>query len=231
MTGPVNYRRDESIAVITLDDGKVNALGPPLQQAIHDALDNADRDNVGSVVIAGNQRVFSGGFDLKILTGGEVQPAIDMLKGGFELAHRLLSYPKPVVMACTGHAIAMGAFLLACGDHRVAAPAYNIQANEVAIGMTIPYAALEVMKLRLTRSAYQQAAGLAKTFFGETAVAAGWLDEIVLPEAVLDRAYEAAHEFANLHQQAHVATKLRTRADALQGIRAGIDGMAAEFGL
>ncbi len=231
MTGPVNYRRDESIAVITLDDGKVNALGPPMQQAINDALDNADRDNVGAVVIAGNHRVFSGGFDLKILTGGEVQPAIDMLKGGFELAHRLLSYPKPVVMACTGHAIAMGAFLLACGDHRVAAPAYNIQANEVAIGMTIPYAALEVMKLRLTRSAYQQAAGLAKTFFGETAVAAGWLDEIVLPEAVLDRAYEAAREFATLKQQAHVATKLRTRADALQGIRAGIDGMATEFGL
>ncbi len=231
MTGPVNYRRDESIAVITLDDGKVNALGPPMQQAIQEALDHADRDEVGSVVIAGNHRVFSGGFDLKILTGGEVQPAVDMLKGGFELAHRLLSYPKPVVMACTGHAIAMGAFLLACGDHRIAAPAYNIQANEVAIGMTIPYAALEVMRLRLTRSAYQQSAGLAKTFFGETAVAAGWLDEIVRPEAVLDRAYEAAHEFTKLHQHAHVATKLRTRADALQGIRAGIDGMAAEFGL
>lgn len=231
MSGPVSYRHDDPIAVITLDDGKVNALGPAMQQAINEALDNADRDDVGAVVITGNHRVFSGGFDLKILTSGDVQPAIDMLKGGFELAHRLLSYPKPVVMACTGHAIAMGAFLLSSGDHRVAAPAYNIQANEVAIGMTIPYAALEIMKLRLTPSAYQQAAGLAKTFFGETAIAAGWLDEMVLPEAVLDRAFEAAREFATLNQQAHVATKLRTRAEALQGIRAGIDGMAAEFGL
>jgi enoyl-CoA hydratase len=87
------------------------------------------------------------------------------------------------------------------------------------------------MKLRLTRSAYQQSAGLAKTFFGETAVAAGWLDEVVLPDMVLDRAVEAAHQFTSLNQQAHLATKLRTRADALQGIRAGIDGMAAEFGL
>src|SRR5277367_782164 len=159
MSGPVTYRRDESIAVITMDDGKVNALWPTMQQALNEALDNADRDDVGAVVIAGNDRVFSGGFDLKILTAGEVQPAIDMLRGGFELSYRLLSYPKPVVMACTGHAIAMGAFLLASGDHRVAAPAYNVQANEVAIGMTIPYAALEVMKLRLTRAAYQQAAG------------------------------------------------------------------------
>ncbi|MDT5254226.1 MAG: enoyl-CoA hydratase, partial [Mycobacterium sp.] len=157
------------------------------------------------------------------------QPAIDMLKGGFELSHRLLSYPKPVVMACTGHAIAMGAFLLASGDHRIAAPAYNIQANEVAIGMTIPYSALEVMKLRLTRSAYQQAAVLAKTFFGETAVAAGWIDEIVLPDMVLSRAEEAAHDFATLKQHAHVGTKLRTRAEALTAIRAGIDNMAAEF--
>jgi enoyl-CoA hydratase len=231
MRGPVTYRRDESIAIIAMDDGKVNVLGPTMQHALNDALDNAGRDDVGAVVIAGNDRVFSGGFDLKILTSGAAQPAIDMLKGGFELSHRLLSYPKPVVMACTGHAIAMGAFLLCCGDHRVAAPAYNIQANEVAIGMTIPYAALEAMKLRLAPAAYQQAAGLAKTFFGETATAAGWLDEIVLPNMVLSRAEEAAREFATLDQRAHAATKLRTRAEALTAIRAGIDGIPAEFGL
>ena len=231
MSGLLTYRLDESVAFITMDDGKVNALGPAMQQALNDALDNADRDDAGAIVIAGNNRVFSGGFDLKILTSGDAKPALDMLRGGFELSYRLLSYPKPVVMACTGHAIAMGAFLLASGDHRVAAPAYNIQANEVAIGMTIPYSALEVMKLRLTRSAYQQAAGLSKTFFGETAVAAGWLDEIVLPDIVLSRAEEAAREFAaTLKQQAHAATKLRTRADALAGIRAGIDGLASEFG-
>lgn len=231
MSGPVTYTHDETIAVIRMDDGKVNVIGPAMQQALNEAIDQADRDNVGALVIAGNHRVFSGGFDLKVLTSGEVQPAIDMLRGGFELAYRLLSYPKPVVMACTGHAIAMGAFLLTSGDHRVAAHAYNIQANEVAIGMTIPYAALEIMKLRLTPSAYQQAAGLAKTFFGETALAAGLIDEIALPEVVLSRAEEAAREFAGLNQQAHAATKLRARADALKSMRAAIDGIEAEFGL
>jgi enoyl-CoA hydratase/carnithine racemase len=231
MSGPVTYSHNDSIAVIRMDDGKVNALGPTMQQALNEAIDQADSDKVGALVIAGNERVFSGGFDLKILTSGEVQPAIDMLRGGFELAYRLLSYPKPVVMACTGHAIAMGAFLLSSGDHRVAAHAYNIQANEVAIGMIIPYAALEIMKLRLTRSAYQQATGLSKTFFGETALAAGFVDEIVLPEMVLARAEEAAQEFAGLNQRAHAATKLRARADALAAIRAGIDGIEAEFNL
>jgi enoyl-CoA hydratase len=231
MSGPVTYSRKESIAVITMDDGKVNVIGPAMQQALNEALDDADRDDVGALVIAGNHRVFSGGFDLKVLTSGEAQPAIDMLRGGFELSYRLLSYPKPVVMACTGHAIAMGAFLLSSGDHRIAAHAYNIQANEVAIGMTIPYAALEILKLRLTRSAYQQAAGLAKTFFGETALAAGFIDEMVMPEMVVSRAEEAAQELAGLHQHAHAATKLRARAESLTAIRAGIDGIEAEFGL
>jgi len=230
MTGPVTYRRDDTIAVITLDDGKANVLGPEMQQAINDAIDQADRDDVGALVIAGNQKVFSGGFDLKVFRSGDAQASIAMLQGGFELSHRLLSYPKPVVMACTGHAIAMGSFLLCSGDHRIAAPNYNIQANEVAIGMVMPYAALEVVKLRLTRSAFQQAVGLAKVFFGETALAAGFIDEIVPPDAVLSRAEEAAREFANLSQSAHAASKLRARAEALEGIRAGIDNMAAELG-
>jgi len=229
MTDPAGYRLDESIAVITLDDGKVNALGPVMQRAINSALDQADADGAEAVVIAGNARVFSGGFDLKVLTSGEVGPAIDMLRGGFELSHRLLSYPKPVVMACTGHAIAMGAFLLCSGDHRVAAPGYNIQANEVAIGMTLPYAALAIMELRLTPSAYQQAVGLAHTYFGERALAAGWVDELVLPEAVLSRAIEAAREFSGLRQGAHAASKLRARAGALAALQAGIDGIEDEF--
>jgi enoyl-CoA hydratase len=231
MSGPVTYRHDDSIAVITLDDGKANVLGPQMQQAISDALDRAEGDGVGAVVIAGNQKVLRGGFDLKGFQSGDPEAALAMLKGGFELSHRLLSFPRPVVIACTGHAIAMGAFLLCSGDHRIAAPGYNIQANEIAIGMVLPHAALAVMKLRLTPSAYQQAAGLAKVYFGEAAQAAGWIDEIALPELVLERAEEAAREYANLHQRAHLECKLRARADALAGIRAGIDGMAAELGM
>ncbi|HEY5840570.1 MAG TPA: crotonase/enoyl-CoA hydratase family protein [Mycobacterium sp.] len=231
MSGPVTYRHDESIGVITLDDGKANVLGPDMQQAINEAIDQADRDEVGALVIAGNDKVFSGGFDLKVFRSGDIGASVAMLRGGFELSYRLLSYPKPVVMACTGHAIAMGSFLLCSGDHRITAPAYNIQANEVAIGMVMPYAALEVVKLRLTRSAFQQAVGLANVYFGESAKAAGWVDEVVPADKVLERAEEAAREFANLNQGAHAASKLRARAEALQGIRDGIDNMEAEFGI
>ena len=99
----VTYQREESIAVITMNDGKVNALGPDMLAAINAELDRAEGEDAGAVVIAGNDRVFSGGFDLKVFKSGDVQASIGMLKAGFELSHRLLSFPKPVVAACTGH--------------------------------------------------------------------------------------------------------------------------------
>ena len=231
MSGRVSYRKDDTIAVISLDDGKVNVLGPDMLQEINDALDRAEGEDAGAVVLAGNERVFSGGFDLKVFRSGDIDASIAMLKGGFELSHRLLSFPRPVVAAITGHAIAMGAFLSASFDHRVAAHSYNFQANEVAIGMVLPYPALEIMKLRLTPSAYQQAAGLAKTFFGETAVAAGWVDEIAMHDQVLPRALEAAREFTTLSAGAHLACKMRARQATLDAIRAGIDNIHTEFGL
>lgn len=227
----LTYRRDESVAVITMDDGKVNALGPDMLAAINGALDQAESEGAGAVVIAGNDRVFSGGFDLKVFRSGDVQASIDMLRAGFTLSHRLLSFPAPVVSACTGHAIAMGSFLACSTDHRIAAPAYNFQANEVVIGMVLPYAALEVMKLRLTPSAYQQAVGLAKNFFGETALAAGWIDEIAMPEMVLERAIEAAHELAALPAKAHFACKMRAREQALESIKTSTANVHTEFGM
>src|SRR5258708_15809442 len=97
MSGPVTYTHDEHIAVIRLDDGKVNALGPTMQQALNEAIDNADRDNVGALVITGNHRVFSGGFGLKILTSREAQPAIRLLRAGFPPPYPFPPPPQPLL--------------------------------------------------------------------------------------------------------------------------------------
>ncbi len=230
----VSYRQEgqeDAIAVISMDDGKVNVLSPAMIAEINAALDRAQSDGAKAVVIAGNDRVFSGGFDLKVFRSGDAQASIDMLKDGFSLSHRLLSFPTPVVAAITGHAIAMGSFLACSTDHRIAAPTYNFQANEVAIGMVLPWSALEVLKLRLTRSAFQQAVGLARVFVGDTALAGGWVDELVAPEAVLTRAVEAAHAFTGLSAGAHLASKLRARQESLDAIQAGVDNMHQELGL
>jgi enoyl-CoA hydratase len=227
----VSYERDDAIATITLDDGKVNALSPTMQQNIHEALDQAEKDGVGAVVIAGNAKVFSGGFDLGILTSGEVDAALGMLAGGFELAVRTLTFPRPVIMAATGPAIAMGSFLLLSGDVRIGSPRSRAQANEVAIGMTLPIAAIEIMRMRLTPSAFQRAISMAATFVGDDAVAAGWFDEIVESDHVLTRAQQVATEASKLHATAHLNSKLRARKGALEAIRGGIDSLPSEFTL
>jgi enoyl-CoA hydratase len=230
----VSYELNESVATITLDDGKVNALSPAMQQNINDALDTAEKaaenGEVKAIVLAGNSRVLSGGFDLSVFSSGDAAAALAMLSGGFELSIRLLTFPVPVIIAATGPAIAMGGFMLLSGDHRVGSPKTRCQANEVAIGMTLPISAIEIMRMRLTRAAYQRAISLAAVFSGDAAVSAGWLDEIVEVENVLPRAQQVAAEAAaTLHAKAHLASKLKARDDALKAIRAGIDGLPAEF--
>ena len=71
MADSVKYELNETVATITLDDGKVNVLGPAMQSAINEALDKAEKDSAKAVVIAGNQRVFSGGFDLAVFGSGD----------------------------------------------------------------------------------------------------------------------------------------------------------------
>jgi enoyl-CoA hydratase len=226
MADRVRYTVEENVATIVMDDGKVNALSPDMQRELNEALDHAELDGIGAVVIEGNNRVFSGGFDLKVLTAGG-DAAIDMLAGGFELAARILAFPKPVVMACTGHAIAMGSFLLLSGDHIIGSPSHRVMANEVAIGLTMPYSALAILRYRLTPAAFQRAAGLSAEFKGESALAAGYLDELCEADLIRARAAEVAQDFASsLNAHAHKETKLRARAEVLEGIRAGI---ASEF--
>ena len=231
MTSAVGYELNESVATITMDDGKVNVLGPAMQAAINEALDRAEKDSAKAVVLAGNQRVFSGGFDLEVFQSGDAKAALGMLAGGFELSLRCLTFPKPVIMAATGPAIAMGSFLLLSGDHRVGQPKSRCQAIEVAIGMTIPIAAIEIMRMRLTPAAFHRGVSLASTYVGDDAIMAGWLDELAEAGDVLSRAQEVAAEAAMLHSGAHLASKLKARESALAAIRAGIDGLPTEFSL
>ncbi|WP_273735336.1 crotonase/enoyl-CoA hydratase family protein [Mycolicibacterium septicum] len=231
MSVPVTYEVAEQIVTITLDDGKANALSPVLQGQISGALDAAEKDATRAVVIAGNEKLFCGGFDLSVFKAGDSSETVKMLTGGFNLAVRILTFPKPVVIAATGPAIAMGSFLLLCGDHRIGSARSRCQANEVAIGMALPTSAIEIMRMRLTPAVFQSAATMARPFVGDPAVAAGWLDEVVEPENVLARAKDVAVEAAsNLDLHAHLTTKLRARTAAVSAITAGIAELAADFG-
>jgi enoyl-CoA hydratase len=218
----ISYRLDDKIATITIDDGKVNALSLPVLTEVNDALDRAEQDQA-VVVLAGREGVFSAGFDLPVLRAGGPD-ALALLRAGFETAARLLAFPRPVVIACTGHAVAMGVFLLLSGDYRVgAAGPFKITANEVAIGLTMPRAAVEICRQRLTPAHFNRAVIIAETFSPADAVAAGFLDRTAEASEVREVARGVAAQLAELDQSAHAATKRRARGRALDAIRAAID--------
>jgi len=220
---PVRYATTEHVVTLTMDDGKANALSPSMLAAVNDGLDRAEKDGAAAVVLAGRPGRFSAGFDLNVLRAGGAE-AEGMVRGGFELAARLLDFPRPVVVACTGHAMAMGSFLLCASDHRVgAAGDFKIQANEVAIGITMPYAALALMRYRLTPAAFDRAVNLSAVFTPRQAVPAGWLDDVVEPDAVVPAAESLAASFVVLDAGAHVASKRRARAAVLAEVRRGLE--------
>lgn len=139
MGDAVTYVLHDTVATVTMDDGKVNALSLSLFEELNSAFDQALSDNA-VVALLGRPGVFSAGFDLTVLRGGGPD-AIPMLQAGFKLAERMLSFPNPIVVACSGHAIAMGVFLLLSGDYRIGVTGpFQITANEVAIGLTMPRA-------------------------------------------------------------------------------------------
>ena len=224
----VSYQREDSIAAITVDDGKVNALSVPMLAELNGALDQAAADRA-VVVLSGRPGVFSAGFDLPVLRAGG-SPAIGMLRDGFELAERMLSFPMPIAIACTGHAVAMGAFLLLSGDYRVGvAGPYKLAANEVAIGLTMPRAAIELLRQRLAPAPFQRAVTLAEPFSPENAVEAGFLDRVVEAPELPQIARHIAVTLSTLDMPAHGASKLRARGPTLRALRAAIEADYAEL--
>lgn len=218
----VRYRARSGIGWIDLDDGKVNVLSPGMQADLHAALDQAVADDVVTV-LRGRPGVFSAGFDLGILRGAAGTERAGMVLGGFELAKRVLSHPRPVLIACTGHAVAMGLFLLLSGDYRIGvSSSAKLTANEVAIGLTLPRSAEVLLHQRLAPAAFQRAAILAATFDPEAAVEAGILDEVTEPGSFAQRVEEVAEQLTELDVEAVRATKSRLRAELVGSLTAAI---------
>jgi enoyl-CoA hydratase len=200
-----------------------------MQAAIGEAFDRAEADDA-AIVLTGRPGVFSAGFDLATIAAGGPETAA-MVIGGFRLAERVLAYPRPVVVACTGHAIAMGTFLMFAGDYRIGpdAGSYKWIANEVAIGLTMPRAAIEMLRLRLTPAACDRAVILSYQFGPADALASGYLDMLVPLDDVVDTAISVARAARSLDARAHAASKLRTRAPALAALAQAIRGDEEDF--
>ncbi|MEG2134138.1 crotonase/enoyl-CoA hydratase family protein, partial [Pseudomonas sp.] len=155
MSELITYHLEDGIATLTLNNGKVNAISPDVIAAFNAALDQAVQDRA-VVIITGQPGILSGGYDLKVMTSGPKE-AVSLVTAGSTLARRMLAHPFPIIVACPGHAVAKGAFLLLSADYRIGVEGpFSIGLNEVQIGMTMHHAGIELARDRLRRSAFHR---------------------------------------------------------------------------
>ena len=214
----VQYSLRDQVATIRIDDGKRNALSPQVLREIYQALDRAEADNA-IVILTGRDDVFSAGFDLNVMKRGGAE-AIRMLRLGYGLPARVLSYPYPVIAACNGHSMAMGVFLMLSADYIIGSHGdFKIAANEVAIGMTMPRVAAAMLHHRLEPAAYQRAVTLAEFFSVDSALDAGFFDAVIEPHQLRSHAEASANRFKALDPYAHKASKRSIRARLIRKLR------------
>ncbi|HWE55833.1 MAG TPA: crotonase/enoyl-CoA hydratase family protein [Acidimicrobiales bacterium] len=213
---PVTYELRDQVATITLDDGKANAIGQDVLDDLNAILDKVDAEpEARALLIAGRPGRFSAGFDLAAMTSSP-ESMRRLVIGGGRLCGRLLMQPRPVVMACTGHALAAGALILLSGDHRIGAEGdWKIGLNEVSIGMPMPRWGVELASYRLAPTELTWRLVLGQTGSPDEATRAGFLDRVVPADQVLAEATATAAQLAGLRSGAVSGTKERARGELI----------------
>ena len=219
------YTLEGKVATVVMDDGKANALSQPMIQAVRDALARAEKE-AGAIVLAGRPERFCAGFDLRVMMSGPKQ-AVELLRAGSDLLLELYGSAIPLVIACTGHALAGGALVVLTGDYRIGASgAFKIGLNEVSIGLPVPALAMELARDRLLPTELPHATLGARIYDPDAALRAGYLDAVVAADDVLARAREEAARLAAFGSMPFRATKQRLRGKTIALIR---DSLATDL--
>ena len=223
---PISYEIQGRVAVVTHDDGKANVYTMDALEELSAALDkSASDESVSALLLAGREGRFSAGFDLATMTSSESSMRALVAAGGRFVA-KLLLHPMPVVVACTGHALAAGALVLLAGDRRVGvAGDYKIGLNEVAIGMPLPVWAVELARYRMPAGEFDRIV-LGEIGDPDQAVRSGFLDQVVPAGSLLDLATEQAARLSELRRGAVSGTKIRARRAIADRM---LDGMDADL--
>ena len=204
----VTVRMSGGVAVVTFDDGKVNALSHRATELMLDALEQVrDDGRATAVVLAGRPGQFGAGFDLDTLMIGGADRD-ELIRRGWDLLLGWYSLPLPVVMACTGNAVAAGAALLLTGDVRLGTEGdFKIGFNEVAIGLPLPGTVLMLCVERLTDDAVEPATAGARMHSPGEAVTAGFLHRVLPASELLAAAISEADRLGNLPAESFRAPK------------------------
>jgi enoyl-CoA hydratase len=216
----IDYQEHGSVAVIRLARGKGNALNIELVTALAEALDRLENSAAGAGIITGQGNVFGAGVDLAgLIEGGPpyIRRFVPILLKAFE---RLATFPKPLVAAVNGHAIAGGAILvLACDQRLLARGIARMGLTEVRVGVEFPAWALEIARFATPPEHFTTLVCTGRTWQPEEALARGLVDELVEPDRLLDRAGEVAQELAAIPASTYRATKLAVRRPMIEAAR------------
>ncbi len=197
-------------AVLTLDTGRANAIGPELVARLGAGLDRAQED-AAPVVLTGSGKFFSAGLDLTGLPSD--RPGMSRFLGDFEdLLARLFLFPTPTVAAVNGHAVAGGAILAAACDFRLGAEGdYRVGVSEVSLGVVFPAIAFEILRAAIPATRTSGVLLRGALTGPEEAVQNGFLHELAPPEELLPHARTLAGELGALPRGAYEHTKLELR--------------------
>jgi len=210
--------RSESDGIVTLrlNHGKASAIDVELFEALRDQLDACA--DARAIVLTGTGSIFCAGVDLfRLVDGGAeyVRRFFPLLR---DVIRQLFTMPLPVVAAANGHAIAGGAILVYACDVRLMSGG-RIGTPELLVGVPFPAAALEVVRFAVRD--VQRFVYTGATLPPQEALAAGMIDEVVAPDALLARAHEVAAQLAAIPRQSFRITKAQLRAPALEAMRLG----------
>lgn len=178
------------VALMSLDDGASNTLDVTSVNALLRTFEDA-QEQAAAIVFTGRPGYYSVGLDYDLLrSGGEA--ASELLHSGTDLILRMVECPRPVVVACTGHALGAAAVSLLCSDYRIGkAGDYKIGMNWVSIGWPVPDLAVELARARLSHRHFAMACNAAQLYSPDEAVEAGFLDSVTTGD-VVEQACEVA---------------------------------------
>src|SRR5262245_5298336 len=199
LTTMIHRETLNDLVVLRLEHGKVSALDLELLVAFRESLTELRRSSSRAVVLTGTGSSFSAGVDLRrVLEGGpdylrEFLPALDAA------LQELFEFPRPVVVAVNGHAIAGGCILTCACDYRIMAEGNGrIGVTELLVGVPFPALPLEILRNCMAPQAFQRAVYTGQTYTPQEALAAGLIDELSPPESLLARALERARQMSDI---------------------------------
>jgi enoyl-CoA hydratase len=210
--------RSDSNGIVTLRlaHGKASALDTELMEGLARAIAEVALDDTRAVILTGTGNIFSAGVDLFRLTQAGDEYVDRFVPALTRLMLDLFSFPKPLVVAANGHAIAGGTIITLTADYRlIAAGNARMGIPELLVGVPFPAAVLEIIRFAVPPQHIQSLIYTARTVQSDEALSLGLIDEIVRAESLMERATEMATHLASLPTQAFQMAKRQLRDKAI----------------